>query len=104
MRGQINIRFEVEDIIKNLTKFNGECIIQTLFVRGYYNGKKIDNTTEEEIEAWLNALKIIQPKQVMIYAIDRATPVKTLEKIPLEELKSIAARGKKLGFDMTVSA
>ena len=40
----------------------------------------------------------------MIYAIDRATPVKTLEKIPLEELKSIAARGKKLGFDMTVSA
>ena len=46
----------------------------------------------------------IQPKQVMIYAIDRATPVKTLEKIPLEELKSIAARGKKLGFDMTVSA
>ena len=99
-----NTNFEVEDIIKNLTKFNGECIIQTLFVRGYYNGKKIDNTTEEEIEAWLNALKIIQPKQVMIYAIDRATPVKTLEKIPLEELKSIAARGKKLGFDMTVSA
>ena len=63
----------------------------------------IDNTTEEEINAWLNALKTIQPKQIMIYSIDRETPIKSLEKIPSSTLKAIASQAKKLGFNISVS-
>lgn len=78
-------------------------IVQTLFIRGEVNGEKIDNTSDKEIEAWLKALKEMNATQVMIYTIDRETPLKTLEKIPLDELNRIAERAKDHGFDVTVS-
>jgi hypothetical protein len=78
-------------------------IVQTLFIRGEFNGEKIDNTSDKEIEAWLKALKEMNATQVMIYTIDRETPLKTLEKIPLDELNRIAERAKDHGFDVTVS-
>jgi hypothetical protein len=40
----------------------------------------------------------------MIYVIDRATPVPTLEKIPREEMESIAAPLRRKGFEVVVSA
>ena len=98
-----NKDFEVEDIIQSLASFHGQCIVQTLFVKGTHNGLVIDNTTDEEISAWIEALKIIHPQQIMIYTIDRETPVKTLKKVSEAELKSIATRAKKLGFNISVS-
>src|SRR5665647_1228425 len=85
--------------IENLKKFEGRLIIQTMFLRGEYNGEKFDNTTDVETEAWLKALTEIRPQQIMIYTIDRETPAKNLEKISQEELKIIAEKARKLGFE-----
>ena len=60
-----------------------------MFLRGTYNGEPVDNTTEEEVTAWLERLVRIRPSMVMIYPIDRATPVRTLEKIPATELSRL---------------
>ncbi len=95
--------FDLKKTIDKLIAFNGNVIIQTLFVRGSFKGQKIDNTTEKEIAAWLDALKKIKPRQVMIYTIARDTPVETLEKVPVEELNSIASRIRAIGFDVQVS-
>jgi len=81
----------LENIIGNLKKFNGNHIIQTLFIRGDYNGNWIDNTTQEELDAWLKVIIEIRPKYVMIYPIARDTPAKDLEKISKRELKKIEA-------------
>lgn len=94
----------VKWLIEQLKKFEGRLIIQTMFLRGESKGKKIDNTTEEEVNAWIEALLEIRPQQVMIYTIDRETPTAGLQKIGLEELNSIAERLKHAGFDVTVSA
>ena len=67
------------------------------------NGESVDNTTEVEITGWFEALKQIKPKQVMIYTIDRETPLKGLKKVPKEALDAIADRARKEGFDVTVS-
>lgn len=75
-----------------------------MFLRGEVGGAKVDNTTEEEISGWLQALKQINPKQVMIYTIDRETPVQTLYKVPREEMEKIADRARTLGFAVSVSA
>lgn len=95
--------FSVDKLVDNLKKFNGNLIVQTMFVRGEHNGKVVDNTTEKEVSGWLNALREIAPKQVMIYTIDRETPEKSLEKVSLDELNSIAERVKKLGFEVSVA-
>jgi wyosine [tRNA(Phe)-imidazoG37] synthetase (radical SAM superfamily) len=93
------------ELIENLRKFNGKLIIQTLFLRGRFNGKLIDNTTPEEINAWLIALERIMPSSVMIYTISRDTPEGGfLQKVPAEELKHIASRVEKLGIQTQVSA
>jgi len=91
-----------EKIVNGLLAFEGKLIIQTLFLRGEYNGNHIDNTTPEEIEAWLKIVKKVQPEYVMIYPIDRGTPAKNLQKIPEEQLNEIAARVEKEGIKTKV--
>ncbi len=100
-----NVRdYTAEQLIRNLQRFDGNLIIQTMFLRGQHNGQAVDNTTEREISAWLEAIKQIRPKQIMIYTIDRQTPEKALEKIPVDEMNAIADRVRALGFDVSVSA
>jgi len=84
-------------LIEHLTKFDGQVIIQTLFLNG-----TID-TTPNEINAWLKAIKLIYPKQVMIYTLDRDTPTDTLHKATHEQLTAIAKQVKALGFNTLIS-
>lgn len=96
--------FSVKWLIKNLQHFENKLIIQTMFLRGQYNDEIIDNTTDEEISAYLNVLQILNPQKVMIYTIDRETPIKSLHKISAEELEKIAKKIRKIGFEVSVSA
>lgn len=95
--------FNVDNLIDNLKKFKGNLVIQTMFLRGMHNGKVVDNTTDREVEAWLNALQQIKPKQVMVYSLDRPTPEQQLEKVQKEELEQIANRARALGFEVSVA-
>ncbi len=101
---QPNSRYDYEEFKRWLSEFGGRFIIQTLFVRGSYKGKIIDNTTPEEIEAWLAELASLKPESVMIYTIERGTPLDNdLKKVPLSDLKAIAARVTELGIHASVS-
>jgi wyosine [tRNA(Phe)-imidazoG37] synthetase (radical SAM superfamily) len=82
--------YKLTDIIDSLKQFNSRMIIQTLFFKGSYNGKKVDNTTEKEVNAWLSILRELQPESVMIYSLARDTAVNGLEKIGSGELQAIA--------------
>ena len=88
----------LQTIIDNIKRFNGNQVIQTLFIRGRFMDKTIDNTTDSEINAWLEVLKEINPKYVMIYPVDRGTPVSGLEKISKSELDKIAKRVEAIGI------
>lgn len=96
--------FTAEKLIRQLKRFNGKLIIQTIFLRGERDGIIIDNTSDEEVSEWIAALKEINPQKVMIYTIDRETPVKSLQKISLDELNAIAERVREAGFEVSVSA
>ena len=96
--------FSVDKLVDNLKRFNGNLIIQTLFLRGEHKGKRIDNTTDKEVDAWLETIKSINPKQVMIYSIDRETPEKNLVKLSKEELEKIALKIRQAGLNVSVSA
>lgn len=95
--------FNVDNVIENLRAFEGNVIIQTMFLRGNHNEKVVDNTTDREVEAWLEALTRIAPKSVMVYSLDRPTPEQQLEKVSKEELEKIADRARALGFEVSVA-
>jgi len=96
--------YSVAETIESLKLFRGDVTIQTLFLRGRYNGINIDNTTPEELEAWLTAIREIAPREVMIYTIHRDTPEGgRLFKVPQKELEEIAAMVNELGIETQVS-
>lgn len=91
--------YDVKDVIKYLKMFKGHVIIQTMFLRG----DGLDNTSKHFVAPWLEAVKDIQPQQVMVYTIARETPDKLLEKAPKEVLDAIKDRVEALGIKCTAS-
>lgn len=92
-----------EGIIADLKKFNGKCIVQTMFLRGEHNGKLIDNTTDVEVNELIKAYTEIAPQEVMIYSIDRKTPEENLVKVEKAELEAIGKRIEAAGIKVIVS-
>ncbi len=90
------------EILENLSLFKGQMIIQSLFVKGTYQGEAFDNTIEEEVLAWLGHIERLQPKLVMIYPIARATATEDVEKINPDKLWEIAQRVEALGIPTEV--
>lgn len=95
--------YTVARTVELLKAFDGEFILQTMFLRGEYLGRGVDNTTEEEVAAWLKLVEEMRPKRVMVYSLDRDTPCPTLEKVEREELQRIAERVEALGIECSVA-
>ena len=100
----VNPQLTVEQICQWLSYFEGDFTLQTCFLRGEYKGQVIDNTTPAELAAWYAVIERLRPKQVMIYVIDRATPLQTLSKVPAVEMEAIAAPLRDKGIAVIVSA
>ena len=95
--------YSVARTVELMKLFEGKMILQTMFLRGEYLSKRVDNTTAEEVDAWLDIVAQIKPRQVMIYSLDRDTPCQTLEKVGREELLQNAAKLQARGFNCSVA-
>ena len=95
--------YDLDAIIKALCEFKGHVIIQTMFLTGTLDGRDMDNTTDDYVLPWIETLKRIAPRQVMIYTIDRETPVSTLRKATHEQLDRIATLLRENGLETSVS-
>lgn len=96
-------QYSIASIIDGMKSFKGNCIIQTMFMKGGYEGRNVDNTSDKYVLPWLEAVKEIAPRQVMIYTIDRETPDHDLQKATREELDRIAALVEAAGIPVSVS-
>lgn len=82
--------YDLNRIIDCMKAFNGQLIIQTMFLKGTTDeGVDIDNTYDDYVLPWLETVKQIAPRQVMIYTIDRETPDTHLQKATHKELDRI---------------
>ena len=95
--------YDVNKIIEQLKAFNGRVVIQTMFLKGMSNGVDVNNTGDEYVQPWLEAVKYIQPREVMIYTIDRETPDHDLQKATHEELDAIRDQVIAAGIPCTAS-
>ena len=95
--------FTVARAVEGLCRFAGTGIIQTMLLRGKHNGKVVDNTTDAEIDALIEAYQRIKPREVMLYSLDRSTPEENLAKVEHDELERIADRIRRAGITVAVS-
>lgn len=95
--------YSIEHQKELFKKFGNNFILQTMFLKGTHNGKIVDNTTDKEIKAWLEMVKEVNPKEVMIYTIARETPEKNLEKVSIETLNAIGEKVRALGIRTNIA-
>ena len=85
-----NCPYDVNVVIERMKACGGRCIIQTMFMKGTWQGKSVDNTTDDYVLPWVKAVADIRPAGVDIYTVARDTPDKALRKAAPEELERIA--------------
>lgn len=84
--------YDLSAVIDRIASFGRQGIVQTMICRGEHDGKPVDNSTEAEIKALIEAYLRIMPGEIMLYTIDRPTPEVNLHRVTREELEAIAAR------------
>jgi wyosine [tRNA(Phe)-imidazoG37] synthetase (radical SAM superfamily) len=89
-------------LIKNIQRFPGNLIIQSMFLKGLVGDIAFDNSTGRAINQWLIKIERLHPSEVMLYSLDRDTPIKSLELIPKVTLERIAKRVRLLGIKALV--
>ncbi|MDD4656308.1 MAG: radical SAM protein [Bacteroidales bacterium] len=95
--------YSIDKLIENLKIFKGEFVLQTMFLRGELDGVAIDNSTQEEVEAWYRVVEKIEPREIMIYTIDRETPLEGLKKVSVEQMEKIAHPLREKGYKVSIS-
>lgn len=100
--------YNLQLIVDKLADMNGHAVIQTMFMKGSIKDKdgrlvSVDNCNDEYITPYIEALKKIKPRQVMIYTLDREWPTEGLEKADHETMDRIADKIRKVGFETSVS-
>lgn len=73
-------------VIDGLTSLK-RYVIQTMFVKG-----RVSNSTDAEVESWIQQLQQLRPEWVQVYSLDRGTADQRLQKVELPHLKEIAQR------------
>ena len=96
--------YDLNRLIERMKDFKGNLIIQTMFMKGTTDeGVDVDNTSDQYVLPWLEVVKQIAPKQVMIYTIDRETPDLSLRKATHEELDRIVNLIRQAGIQASAS-
>lgn len=90
--------YSLADLIDNLRQFEGNFILQTMFLKS----PDFNTAAPEPLETWRNIVRELRPRQVMVYTIDRETPDKSLGKYTVEEMTAFVQPLIDEGFDIQV--
>lgn len=90
--------YKLREVIDNLKGFNGNFILQTMFLKS----PDFNTAAPDSLAAWLDIVRELRPRQVMVYTIDRETPDKTLSKYTVEEMMEFVRPLVDEGFDVQV--
>ena len=94
--------YRLERVLKNLERFNGDFILQTMFFKGNVDGCEFDLTAPALVAGWSDIVRRLHPAKVMAYSLDRDTPVAGLMKISSERLQEITAPLRAEGFNIEI--
>ena len=90
--------YRLTDVIENMKGFAGNFILQTMFLKS----ADFNTAVPEALDAWMNIVRELKPRQVMVYTIDRETPDKTLGKYTVDEMTAMVQPLIDEGFDIQV--
>ena len=90
--------YTVAKAVEGMRAFEGDFVMQTMLVRGAV----VDNTTPEALEAWYKVVRELRPREIMLYTVDRDTPVAGIEKVDAASLQKAAEPLLAEGFNVKI--
>ena len=77
--------YDLARVVEALKQFGGDFVLQTCMLKG--NG--FDSSIPEVILPMMDIVRLLRPREWMVYTIDRATPMQGLEKFSPQEMKAL---------------
>ena len=77
--------YHVEDVVRNMAAFGGRFVLQTMFLRAPF----FDSSSPEVLGPWMDIVRRLRPREIMVYTLDRPAPMQGLEKFTYEEMKAL---------------
>jgi len=90
--------YDVEEVIENLMKFNGDFILQTMFL----SSSDFDSSSSEVLDGWMKIVRKLNPREVMVYTVDRPSPMSGLERFTESKLLALTAPLRAEGYNISV--
>ena len=90
--------YRLAEVVENLGKFEGRFVLQTMFLRS----EEFDTASPEALAAWMDIVRELKPREVMVYTIDRETPDKSLGKYTVDEMKAFVQPLVDEGFEIQI--
>ena len=91
-------RYRLADTVEALKKFEGNFILQTMFLRS----PDFDTVAPDALAGWMEIVRETRPREIMVYTIDRETPDKSLQKYSIAEMMEFVRPLIEEGFNIQV--
>lgn len=90
--------YDVKRVVEALKQFHGDFILQTMFLKS----KDFDSSSPEVLDGWMDIVRLLKPREVMAYTIDRPTPEEGLQKFTVEEMRTFLKPLIEEGFNFQI--
>ena len=78
--------YDVNRVVEALAQFEGKFVLQTMFLR--FPGV-FDSSSPEVLDGWMEIVRKLRPREVMVYTIDRPTPQAGLVPFTVDEMRAL---------------
>ncbi len=89
-------RYSTDAVIRNMEKFKGDFVLQTMFLRSP------DFDSADTVGEWMDIVRSLRPREVMVYTIDRETPAQGLQKYTAEQMRELVLPLIEEGFNIQI--
>ena len=90
--------YDIHRVVEALKQFEGDFILQTMFLKS----KDFDSSSPEVLNGWMDLVRILKPREIMVYTIDRPTPEVGLQKFSVEEMQTLVKPLLNEGFTIQI--
>jgi len=90
--------YDVDRVVEALKQFNGDFILQTMFLKS----NNFDSSSDEVLKGWMDIVRLLKPREVMAYTINRPTPEMGLQKFTVEEMEDLLRPLIRDGFNIQI--
>lgn len=90
--------YDIDRVIRGMKDFDGNFILQTMFLRS----PDFDLSEPAQLKKWMNIVRELRPREIMVYTIDRETPDKSLGKYSVQEMTDMVRPLIDEGFNIQI--